>query len=71
MAIANGLVRAYAKAIYEHGSKKFSEIRPDYVEAVKQYATETYTQSEIDRALRLGYISQDEYDSTMSYKDKE
>ena len=62
------LTQAYAQAIYLDGSKKFSEIRPEYVEPVKQYAATNYTQTQIDSALSKGYISQEEYDQTSAYK---
>jgi hypothetical protein len=35
MAIYASLTAAYAKAIYIDGTKRFSEIRPEYVEPVK------------------------------------
>lgn len=68
MAVIASLTKAYSQAIYLDGTKKFSEIRPEYVEPVKQYAATNYTQEQIDNALAVGYISQQEYDETMSYK---
>jgi hypothetical protein len=68
MALYQNLVIAYAKAIYLDGTKKFSEIRPEYVEPVKQYAAANYTQTQIDDAFANGWITQQEYDDTMAYK---
>jgi ribulose bisphosphate carboxylase small subunit len=62
------LVKAYAQAIYLDGTKKFSEIRPEYAEPVKQHAALNYYQEQIDNALAQGWITQQEYDDTMAYK---
>ena len=67
MALYQNLVIAYARAIYLDGTKKFSEIRPEYVDAVKQYAAANYTQMQLDNALAQGFISQTEYDETLAY----
>ena len=68
MALYQNLVIAYTRAIYLDGTKKFSEIRTEYVEAVKQYAAANYTQIQLDNALEKGFISQTEYDETIAYK---
>jgi hypothetical protein len=60
------LTKAYAQAIYLDGTKKFSEIRSEYVEPVKQYAALNYTDEQILNALDNGWISQQEYDETMA-----
>lgn len=62
------LVKAYAQAIYLDGTKKFSDIRPEYVEPVKQHASLNYSQEQLDNALAQGWITQQEYDETMAYK---
>jgi hypothetical protein len=67
MAIYPSLTQAYAKAIYIDGTKKFSEIRTEYVEPVKQYAAANYTLEQIDNALARGFITQQEYDDTIAY----
>jgi hypothetical protein len=67
MAIYASLTAAYAKAIYIDGTKRFSEIRPEYVEPVKQYAAAHYTSLQLENALTNGYITQQEYDDTISY----
>ena len=64
-----GLTTAYAKAIYIDGTKKFNEIRSEYVEPVKQYAATNYTQQQIDLALEKGFITQQEYEDTLAYKE--
>ena len=68
MALIASLTKAYAQAIYLDGTKKFSEIRPEYVESVKKYAAASYTDEQIESALIKGYISNPEYDETMAYK---
>lgn len=67
MPIYASLTAAYAKAIYIDGTKKFSEIRPEYVEPVKQHAATKYTRAQIDSALSQGFITQQEYDDTLAY----
>ena len=68
MAVYTFLVRAYARNIYLYGNRRFSDILPEYVEPVKQYAAQTFTQEQIDYALAQGWITQQEYDETMAYK---
>lgn len=68
MAIYQSLVIAYARAIYLDGTKKFSQIRAEYVEPVKQYAASNYTQEQLDNALAQGFITQQEYDETLAYR---
>jgi hypothetical protein len=62
------LTGLYAKAIYLDGTKKFSDIRKEYVEPVKQHAASNFTQEQFDNALVLGYISLQEFDDTVAYK---
>lgn len=62
------LVVAYARAIYLDGTKKFPEIKPDYVEPVKKYAAANYSVEQIDNALNQEYITLQEYNDTMAYK---
>lgn len=68
MAVYPSLTKAYAQAIYIDGTKHFTDIKPEYVEPVKQYAGVNYTRDQIDQALSLGRITQEEYDQTMVYK---
>jgi hypothetical protein len=68
MAIILSLLKAYAKAIYIDGTKKFSEIKVEYVEPVKQHAISNYTEEQIYLALEKNYINLEEYNDTMAYK---
>jgi len=68
MAIYASLTAAYAKAIYIDGTKEFADIRPEYVEPVKQHAAATYSEVQIDNALAQGWITQQEYVETMQLK---
>lgn len=67
MAIYPSLTAAYAKAIYIDGTKRFTDIRAEYAEPVKQNAATKYTRAEIDSAKDKGYITQQEYDDTIAY----
>lgn len=62
------LTAAYAKAIYIDGTKKFGEIRQEYVEPVKKHAAAKYSDDEILTALNSGHITQAEFDETMALK---
>lgn len=68
MALYQSLVVAYAKAIYIDGTKKFADIRPEYVEAVKQHGAAQYSEEQIEAAFIKGYITEAEYDQTLAYK---
>lgn len=68
MAILNGLVVAYAKAIYLDGTKTFPQIRIEYVEPVKLHASINYSDVQIAEAWDSGYITQQEYDETVALK---
>lgn len=68
MPIYASLTLAYAKAIYLGGGKTFADIRPEYVEPVKQFAAANYTLEQIDNALAQGWITQQEYDDTIAYR---
>ena len=68
MVLYESLKVAYAKAIYIDGTKTFPEIKPEYVEPVKQLAATKYTVEQIEAALASGYITQEEYEETLAYK---
>jgi hypothetical protein len=68
MAVIGSLTKAYAQAIFLDGTKKFSDIRTEYVEPVKQHAAANYSKAQIDNALAKGWITQFEYDETLGYK---
>jgi hypothetical protein len=61
-------VSAYAMDIYIFGNRTFAQIPDPYVIPVMQYAAEKFRQDQIDNALEKGWITQQEYDQTMSYK---
>lgn len=68
MPIYSWMVSTYARDIYLFGNRTFAQIPEPYVEPVKEYAAKTYRQDQIDNALEKGWITQQEYDDTMSYK---
>ena len=68
MPIYSWMVSIYARDIYLFGNRTFGQIPEQYVEPVKQYAAETFRQDQIDNALEKGWISEQEYDDTMAYK---
>lgn len=68
MALVQSLVGAYSRAIYKDGTRKFSEIRVDYADAVKQFAAASYSDAQIIVAGENGWITETEYDETMTYK---
>lgn len=58
----------FANSIYIYNSKKFSDIPTEYYIPVEQFAATTYTQEQLDNALAQNYITQQQYDETMSYR---
>lgn len=58
-------VGPYARSIYLYGTQSFSTIPVEYHQPVKQYASDNFTQWQIDEALKKGYITQQEYDETI------
>ena len=58
-------VGPYARSIYLYGTTRFSLIPEEYHQPVKQYASDSFLQWEIDEALRKGFITQREYDDTI------
>jgi hypothetical protein len=68
MAVIGSLTKAYAQAIYLDGTKKFSDIRPEYVEPVKQHSAANYSDTQIQNALDNGWISEQEYQATIALK---
>lgn len=67
MAIIQMLVRQYAVCVYVHGTRSFETVVADYHEPVKKYAAENYTLEQIDRAFVNGYITEAEYQQTITY----
>lgn len=72
MAIIHGFVTStYARNIYLLGASSFTKIQneqPQYIEPVKQFAAQNYTDDQIKRALDNDWINQQQYDDTMTYK---
>jgi hypothetical protein len=66
MAVNNLLVRSYATNIYIYGNRSFATIPAEYHGAVKQHAAQTYSLSQIDNALANGWITETEYNETLS-----
>lgn len=58
----------YARNIYYFGVTSFSTIPVEYVEAVKQLGAERYTDWEILKAKNNNWITEQEYNDTMAYK---
>ena len=71
MAVNSLLVKAYTNSIYNIGSMTFPELaekREEYIEPVKQFAATFLYIEDLDYSLKVGHISQEEYDQTMAYK---
>jgi hypothetical protein len=71
MAIYPSLTAAYAKAIYIDGAKRFSGIRPEYVEPVMQYAADKYYIDDLQDAAQQGWITDEEAAETLLLKGPE
>ncbi|WP_313469784.1 hypothetical protein [Lysinibacillus sp.] len=71
MATNTILTKAYAVNIFKYGNRSFSTIPTDYHDPVKTHAATTFSLGEIDNALVENYISQEEYDTTLSIKKAE
>lgn len=59
---------AYANSIYIYGTKNFNQIGSEYYIPVEKFAAATYFQWQLDDALTNNYITQQQYDETMSYR---
>lgn len=68
MPIYTWRVSSLARDIYLYGNRGFNAVPSEYVEPIKQYAAKTWTLEQIDTALVNGWITQQEYDDTISYK---
>lgn len=70
MPIYTWRVSTYARDIYLYGNRTLTNnpnVPADYVEPIKIYAAQTFSQREIDDALKDGFITQQEYDDTIDY----
>lgn len=70
MPIYPWLVSSYAMDIYIFGNRTLAQVPEAYVEPVKQYAAEKFRDDQIQNALDKGWITQQEYDDTMAYKNQ-
>lgn len=68
MPIYPWLVSTYARDIYIFGNRTFAQIPSPYVEPVKEYAANTYRDDQLQNALEKGWITQQEYDETVAYR---
>lgn len=68
MPIYSWMVSTHSMNIYIFGNYGFSDIPSAYVEPVKQYAAKTFRQDQLNNALEKEWITQQEYDDTMAYK---
>jgi hypothetical protein len=62
------LVRGYSYSIYIDGTRTLATTNESYHEEIKQYAAFNFTNEQLDNALIKGFITQKEYDDTISYK---
>jgi len=67
MAVINLLVKQYAVCVYVYGTRKFDTVVADYHAPVKKFAADNYTLEQIDNALVKGYVTESEYQETISY----
>jgi len=58
----------FAQSIYIYGTKKFEDIPTEYYIPVEQFSALTYTQLQLNDALVSFYITQKQYDETMTYR---
>lgn len=68
MAVLSFRTSSYARDVYLYGNRKIADTPTEYHEPVKDYAANTFSQTQVDDALTKTYISQTEYDETMAYK---
>lgn len=73
MAVLSFKVGTYARQIYLAGTQRFTArdgytgIPFEYHEPVMKYAVANFYLFDIDNALSKGWISQEEYEQTLSY----
>jgi hypothetical protein len=66
--------QSYARAIYVYGTNRLTArdgypgVAEGYYTPVEQYAAANFTTAQLDLALASGWVTQTEYDETMSYK---
>jgi hypothetical protein len=67
MPIYTWRVSTYARDIYLYGNRTLNDVPADYVEPIKTYAAQSFTQAQIDNALANAWITQQEYADTLAY----
>jgi hypothetical protein len=74
MAVYTFKANSYAMKIYLYGSERltardgFAGVSAEYYIPVQQSAAKNFTLIETDNALANGWINQQEYDETISYR---
>lgn len=66
--IRQRLTRGYAYSIYIDGTRTFATTSASYHVEIKTYAALNFTDYQLTNALIKGYITQAEYDDTLTYK---
>lgn len=61
-------VSTYSISIYLYGIITIDSLNQDYRIPIETYAAQNFSDSDILTALNNGWITQQEYDDTMSYK---
>lgn len=62
------LTKAYAVNIITYGNRNFSTIPADYVQPVKEYIAQNFTDIQIDKAIESGYITEQDFTDIMTLK---
>ncbi|MBH0159891.1 hypothetical protein [Fictibacillus sp. 26RED30] len=74
MAVYTFKANSYAMKVYLYGSERltardgFAGVPSEYYVPVEQSAAKNFTLIETDKALANGWITQQEYDETISYR---
>lgn len=62
------LTKAYAVNIITYGNRNFATISAEYVQPVKEYIAQNYTDAQIDKALENRYITEQDFTDIMTLK---
>lgn len=68
MSVLSFRTSTYARNVYIYGTTKLADIPVEYYVPVEQYAATNFRLDQIDNALAQGWITQQEYDETLSYR---
>jgi hypothetical protein len=66
MTVYSFRVGPYARDIYLYGKQRLENIPAEYYTPVEQYAADNFTRSQIDNALAVTWITQQQYDETVA-----